>query len=64
MQTFCDKTDYPNINEWLNATIGTICDKIGDTLIQITYSDTKVEREKYYKICQDYIKEIREVING
>lgn len=64
METFSDKTDYPNINEWLNATIGTVCDKLDDTLIQLTYSDVKCEREKYRKICQNYIKEIHEVING
>lgn len=56
------KTDYPTINDWLNVTIGTICEKIRDNLILITYQSSQTEREKIRNICENRIRDIYTII--
>lgn len=56
------KTDYPTINDWLDVTIGTICEEIRDNLILITYQSNQTEREKIRNICENRIQDIYTII--
>lgn len=57
-----ENTDYTTINQYLEVTIGTICDKLEDTIMQMTCTDHKRQREKLKDICQDYIDDIYTII--
>lgn len=59
-----ENTDYTTINQYLEVTIGTICDKLEDTIIQMTCTDHKGQREKLKDLCQGYIDDIYTIIGA